>query len=163
MRQRQDQAECSSDRSVERTQRPRDWQILQPCHVPFSRHRQMGAGDRRNAAGHLWHGGQKVSPTWIGSLTCTSAGIKTYTPFSVKSVPETVICAILPCYGAAERGFVCPDCLELIEMETSSDGTRYMVPSDQFSSRRSIWRTTYVLIAAHRFGRRSMTGVKCRG
>ena len=44
----------------------------------------------------------KVSPTWIGSSTCTSAGIKTYMLFSVKNVPETVICVIPPCYGAAE-------------------------------------------------------------
>ena len=35
-------------------------------------------------------------------------------------------------WSRRKRGFVCPDCLELIEMETSSDGTRYMVPSDQF-------------------------------
>ena len=35
-------------------------------------------------------------------------------------------------WSRRKRGFVCPDCLELIEMETSGDGTRYMVPSDQF-------------------------------
>ena len=35
-------------------------------------------------------------------------------------------------WSRRKRGFVCPDCLELIDMETSGDGTRYMVPSDQF-------------------------------
>ena len=35
-------------------------------------------------------------------------------------------------WSRRKRGFVCPDCLGLIEMETSGDGTRYMVPSDQF-------------------------------
>lgn len=59
MRQRQDQAERGCGGSTERTQGPWNRQILQPCHVPFSRHRQMGAGDRRNTAGYLWHGGQE--------------------------------------------------------------------------------------------------------
>ena len=106
----------------------------------------------------------KASPTWIGSLTCTNVGIKTYMPFSVKNVPETVTCVIPPCYGTAESAALSArtvwDSLRWRPVATAQD-TWYLRTS--FSSRRSIWQTTYALIAAHRFGLRSMTGVKCRG
>lgn len=35
-------------------------------------------------------------------------------------------------WSRRKRGFVCPDCLSLIEVELSDDGTKYLVPSDQF-------------------------------
>ncbi len=165
MRQRQDQAECSSDRSVERTQRPRDWQnpSTLSCALLTSQANGCGRSQKRCRTPMAWW--SKVSPTWIGSFDLYQRGDKNvYAVFSKERARDGYMRYPAVLWSRRKRGFVCPDCLELIEMETSSDGTRYMVPSDQFfSSRRSIWRTTYVLIAAHRFGRRSMTGVKCRG
>lgn len=61
-------AECGSGKTklsaaaagaLNALKKTRNPQILQPCHVPLARHRQVGTGDRRNTAGYLWHGGQK--------------------------------------------------------------------------------------------------------
>ena len=104
------------------------------------------------------------SITWIGSSTCTSAGIKTYMPFSVKNVPEMGICAILPCYGAAESAALSARTVwNSLRWRPAATAQDTWYPQISFSSRRSIWQTTYALIAAHRFGLRSTTGVKCRG
>lgn len=35
-------------------------------------------------------------------------------------------------WNQRKKGFVCPDCLEPVEMEISEDGTKYMVNADQF-------------------------------
>lgn len=35
-------------------------------------------------------------------------------------------------WNQRKKAFVCPDCMETIEMDVSSDGVRYVVPADQF-------------------------------
>ena len=71
---------------------------------------------------------------------------------------------ILPCYGAAESAALSARTVwSSLRWRPAATAQDTWYPQISFSSRRSIWQTTYVLIAAHRFGRRSMTGVKCRG
>lgn len=105
---------------------------LQPGHGP-SHVTKKWVRDRRSQ--HLCHGG-KASQTSTGFMICTRTVLRVFCGVQ-QGAPGTAICAIPLFSGIAEKAFLCPDCMEPVEMEISEDGTRYTVNADQFSFRRT--------------------------